>query len=181
MCSLRKFSGDRRLSNSDMPLAKAQRRKVRRGKIIFLRMIFTFFLRPLRPWRLCERYSEFRSRLFADRRTSFYQRSLGKSVYYYSSEFARLAQIFRGRKFSDLKIPPAKTQRRQVRRGKINIFTNSFQHFFRPLRPLRLRSGHAWRPFGRVYPELSRRAQDMLCGRYFEFWLRRGRVGVGCI
>ena len=26
--------------------------------------------------------------------------------YYYSSEFARLAQIFRGRKFSDLEIPP---------------------------------------------------------------------------
>ena len=139
-------------------------------------MLFTFFLRPLRPWRLCGRYSEVRLQLFADRRTSFPQRSLGKSVYCYSSEFARLAQIFRGRKFSDLKIPPAKAQRRQVRRGKINIFTNSFQHFFRPLRPLRLRSGHAWRPFGRVYPELSRRAQDMLCGRYSEFRLGRGRA-----
>jgi hypothetical protein len=38
--------------------------------------------------------------------------------YYYSSEFARLAQIFRGRKFSDLEIPPAKAQRRQVRRRR---------------------------------------------------------------
>ena len=34
------------------------------GKI-FSQMIFTIFLRPLRPWRLCERYSEFRLRLFA--------------------------------------------------------------------------------------------------------------------
>jgi hypothetical protein len=60
----------------------------------------------------------YKNRLFADRRTSFSQRSLGKSVYYYSSAFARLAQIFRGRKFSDLEIPPAKAQRRQVRRRK---------------------------------------------------------------
>ena len=52
--------------------------------------------------------------------------------YYYTSEFARLAQIFRGRKFSDLEISPAKAQRRQVRRRKKNIFTNSSDHFFRP-------------------------------------------------
>ncbi len=32
---------------------------------IFLRKIFTCFLRPLRPWRLCGRYSELRLRLFA--------------------------------------------------------------------------------------------------------------------
>ena len=43
MCSLRKFSGDRRLSNSDMPLAKAQRRKVRRGKINILTNDFHVF------------------------------------------------------------------------------------------------------------------------------------------
>ena len=56
---------------------------------------FHHSFRPLRPLRLCERYSEFRLRLFADRRTSFSQPSLGKSVYYYSCKFARLAQIFR--------------------------------------------------------------------------------------
>jgi len=37
----------------------------------------------------------YQNRLFADRQTSFSQRSLGKSVYCYSLKFSRLAQIFR--------------------------------------------------------------------------------------
>jgi len=73
--SLGKFSSDRRLSDSDMPPAKAQRRQVTGpslssrantrdlGKIsLFVRNDNAL---PLRPWRLCGRYSEFRLRLFA--------------------------------------------------------------------------------------------------------------------
>ena len=55
-----------------------------------------------------------------------------------------------------------------------------FTFFLRSLRPLRLRSGHALRPFGRVYPELSRRAQDMLCGRYSDsFGCDFAALGLG--
>jgi hypothetical protein len=68
----------------------------------------------------------YQNRLFADRQTSFSQRSLGKSVYYYSPEFARLAQIFRGRKFSDLEIPPAKAQRRQGYGERTKTLMNDF-------------------------------------------------------
>ena len=58
-----------------------------------------------------------------------------RSLYYYTSKFARLAQICGERKFSNSEIYPAKAQRREVRRGKSNILTNYFHYFFRPLRP----------------------------------------------
>jgi hypothetical protein len=74
------------------------------------------------------------------------------TLYYYTSKFARLAQICGERKFSNSEIYPAKAQRREVRRGKSKILTNYFHYFFRPLRP--------WR----------------LCGRYSEFRLRLCRA-----
>ena len=55
--------------------------------------------------------------------------------YYYTSKFARLAQICGERRLSNSEIYPAKAQRREVRRGKSNILTNYFHYFFRPLRP----------------------------------------------
>ena len=93
-CRLRKSSGDRRVSDSDISLAKAQRRQVRnrchcdkREKSLFRSL--DFFrdagrqLGTFATWHLCERYSGFRLQLFANRRTSFSQPGLGKSVYYY--------------------------------------------------------------------------------------------------
>jgi hypothetical protein len=44
-----------------------------------------------------------RNRLFAARRTSFSQRSLGKSVYYYPEKFSFLAQIFAAKERKDHK------------------------------------------------------------------------------
>ena len=58
------------------------------------------------------------------RRTSFFQRSLGKSVYYYASRFARQAQILWPHKTSQTRrfLPP----RREERQVRITIFFAAF-------------------------------------------------------
>ena len=74
-------------------------------------------------------------RLFADRRTSSPQRSLGKSAYYYNSKFARLAQIFQESKtlgFGYFPRKGAKTLSSEEKNN--NPQTNSLP----PIRPLRL-------------------------------------------
>ena len=93
-CSLRKFSGGRRLSDSDMPPAKAQSRQVRREKTNIFTKDFHVFsptfaaLAPACAWPHADRSLREILRvsftLVRRRRTSFPQRSLGKSVYYYS-------------------------------------------------------------------------------------------------
>ena len=104
MCSLHKVSGDRRLSDSDMPPAKAQRHQVLK-KCHFDRREKSFLdpshslgmtgmgSSPLRPWRLCGRLFGFRLQLFANGRTSFSQLSLGKSVYCYPKIFSACANF----------------------------------------------------------------------------------------
>jgi hypothetical protein len=67
----------------------------------------------------------------------------------------RDAENTRSRKLLPLRRKVAKFE------GEDKILTNDFIRFFRPLRPLR--------PFGV--------AQDMLCGRYSELWLRLCRAG----
>jgi hypothetical protein len=76
--------------------------------------------------------------LFATRRTLFPQRSLGKSVYCYPKIKTNMFVITRSvgkfsgdRRLSDSDMPPAKAQRRQVRREKTNILTKDF-HVFSP-------------------------------------------------
>jgi len=64
---------------------------------------------------------DYQNQLFADRRTSFSQRGLGKSVYCYTSKFLQLAQIFWWSvaiQSRDLLAP--RRQERQVR--KFNFF-----------------------------------------------------------
>jgi len=89
--SLGKFSGDRRLSDSDMPLAKAQRRQVRREKTNILTKDFHVLSPTIAALASLRRRSGHALReifrvsvtVVRRRRTSFSQRSLGKSVYYY--------------------------------------------------------------------------------------------------
>ena len=86
---------------------------------------------PLRPWGLCGRYSEFRLRLFADRRTSFPQRSLGKSVYCYISNFARRAQIYwRSEMQEHGELPPAKAQSTQSSEGRDQLSRRWIHRYF---------------------------------------------------
>ena len=61
---LRKFSGNLKYSNAGIASRQgAKHAKFGRERLVILQTIFTIFLRPLRPWRLCARYSEFRLRL----------------------------------------------------------------------------------------------------------------------
>ena len=82
--SLGKFSGDRRRSDSDMPLAKAQRRQVRREKTNILTKYFHVFSPTFAALASLREIFRVSVAVVRWRRTSFSQRSLGKSVYYYS-------------------------------------------------------------------------------------------------
>ena len=82
--SLGKFSGDRRRSDSDMPLAKAQRRQVRREKTNILTKDFHVFSPTFAALASLREIFRVSVAVVRWRRTSFSQRSLGKSVYYYS-------------------------------------------------------------------------------------------------
>jgi hypothetical protein len=136
-----------------MPPAKAQRRQVRK-RCHFDRREKSF-LDPshslgmtgmgsstLRLGAFAGDSSAFGCSCSPTRRTSFFQRSLGESVYYYASRFARQAQILWPHKTSQTRrfLPP-RGEERQVR---ITIFFAAFAS-------LRLRSGHALREIFRIF------------------------------
>src|SRR3989337_230153 len=93
--SLGKFSGDRRLSDSDMPLAKAQRRQVRREKTNILTKDFHVLSPTFAALASLREIFRVSVTVVRRRRTSFSQRSLGKSVYYYPKVFAACANYLR--------------------------------------------------------------------------------------
>ena len=78
--SLRKFYGSRRLSDSDMPPAKAQRRQVRKDKKNILTKDFHVFSPTFAALASLREIFRVSVTVVRRRRTSFSQRSLGKSV-----------------------------------------------------------------------------------------------------
>ena len=118
-----------------MPPAKAQRRQVRerchfdRREKSFLDPSHSLGMTgmgssTLRLGAFAGDSSAFGCSCSPTRRTSFFQRSLGKSVYYYASRFARQAQILWPHKTSQTRrfLPP-RGEERQVR---ITIFFAAF-------------------------------------------------------
>ena len=92
---------------------------------IFLRKIFTRFFRPLRPWRpfdvaqdmLCERYSEFRLRLFAGGEPLCPSPVWEKACITVLESFHSLSKLFAGLQLSD-GASDCIAPRRQARKGK---------------------------------------------------------------
>ena len=95
---LGKVSGDRRLSDSDMPPAKAQRRQVRREKTNILTKDFHVFSPTFAALASLREIFRVSVTVVRRRRTSFSQPSLGKSVSnrkYYLTTKARRPRRFR--------------------------------------------------------------------------------------
>jgi hypothetical protein len=148
MSSLRKFSGDRRLSDSDMLPAKAQRRQVRKRCHFGRRE--KFFLDPSHSLGMTGiGSSPLRLGAFAGDNSAFGCGCSRTGEALFPSEVwekacTTMAQSFRGlrkfcksRKFSDWDIPRAKSPR----------FGSFLASYFAPSRPFDV-------------------AQDMLCGKY---------------
>jgi len=130
--SLGKCSGDRRLSDSDMPPAKAQRRQVRREKKNILTKDFHVFSPTFAALASLREIFRVSVTVVRRRRTSFSQPSLGKSVYYYSLKFAQLAQTFRELNILGLGYSSrqdAKTPSSEKRLHSSNEFTSAYPTF----------------------------------------------------
>ena len=156
MSSLRKFSGDRRLSDSDMPPAKAQRRQVRKrchfdpfgqaqGKLrekSFLDPSHSLGLTgmgssPLRLGAFAGDNAAFGCGCSPTGEALFPSEVRGKACTTMAQSFRGLRKFCKSRKFADSDIPRAKSPR----------FGSFLASYFAPSRP-----------FGY--------AQDMLCGKY---------------